>query len=54
MTTPYLYVAEADPGYTEYVFDNATDQYDTAAKPKLPTAAEQVKAPSAFYKIYGY
>jgi hypothetical protein len=30
------------------------DQYGTAAKPKLPTAAEQVKAPSVVYKMYGY
>jgi len=126
--TPYLYVAESDPGYTADVFDNATiveragpgrfrgvtdlsdtgagkilsaaqlkalgdkaahlaftavlddqgrltsatvvipaagklkastavityDQYGTAAKPTLPTAAEQVKAPSTVYKMYGY
>lgn len=125
--TPFLYVAESDPGYTADVFTNATevdqtspghftgvtdlsdtgagkilsaaqlkalgdkaghltftavldgqgrvtsatvripaagklkaatavityDQYGTAAKPKLPTAAEQVKAPSAVYKMYG-
>ena len=29
------------------------DQYGTAAKPKLPTAAEQVKAPAAVYQMYG-
>ena len=29
------------------------DQYGTAAKPKLPTAAEQVKAPSAVYDMFG-
>jgi hypothetical protein len=28
------------------------DQYGTAAVPKLPTAAEQTKAPSALYRLF--